>query len=90
MVLKIRAICGEVTSEQVRKIADVAEKYGNSIVHFAVRGAPEIPDTRKKSIPAIRKELAAVNLHLLEDNVENMQSCFGDYSAKACSTRRRC
>ena len=82
MVLKIRAICGEVTSEQVRKIADIAEKYGNSIIHFAVRGAPEIPDTSKKSIPAIRKELAAVNLHLLEDNVENMQSCFGDYCSE--------
>jgi len=30
--VKIRAICGEVTSEQVRKIADIAEKYGNSVV----------------------------------------------------------
>jgi dissimilatory sulfite reductase (desulfoviridin) alpha/beta subunit len=82
MVLKIRAICGEVTSEQVRKIADIAEKYGNSIIHFAVRGAPEIPDTRKKAIPAIRQELAAVNLQLLEDNVENMQSCFGYYCSE--------
>jgi dissimilatory sulfite reductase (desulfoviridin) alpha/beta subunit len=81
-VLKIRAICGEVTSEQIRKIADIAEKYGNSIIHFAVRGAPEIPDANKKSIPAVRKELAAVNLHLLEDNVENMQSCFGDYCSE--------
>ena len=81
-VLKIRAICGEVTSEQIRKIADIAEKYGNSIIHFAVRGGPEIPDTSKKAIPAIRKELAAVNLHLLEDNVENMQSCFGDYCSE--------
>jgi dissimilatory sulfite reductase (desulfoviridin) alpha/beta subunit len=78
-ILKIRAICGEVTSEQVRKIADIAEKYGKSIIHFAVRGAPEIPDISKISIPAIRKELAAVNLQLLEDNVENMQSCFGEY-----------
>jgi dissimilatory sulfite reductase (desulfoviridin) alpha/beta subunit len=82
IILKIRAICGEVTSEQVRKIADIAEKYGNSIIHFAVRGAPEIPDTRKKAIPAIRKELAAVNLQLLEDNVENMQSCFGYYCSE--------
>ena len=81
-VLKIRAICGEVTSEQVRKIADIAEKYGNSVIHFAVRGAPEIPDTKTKFIPEIRKELAAVNLHLLEDNVENIQSCFGEYCSE--------
>jgi len=82
MVLKIRAICGEVTTEQVRKIADIAEKYGSGTIHFAVRGGPEIPDTNKKSIPAIRKELDAVNLHLLEDKVENMQSCFGDYCSE--------
>jgi dissimilatory sulfite reductase (desulfoviridin) alpha/beta subunit len=81
-VVKIRAICGEVTSEQVRKIADIAEKYGNSVVHFAVRGAPEIPDTKIISIPEIRKELAGVNLHLLEDDVENMQSCFGEYCSE--------
>ena len=81
-VLRIGAICGEVTSEQVRKIADIAEKYGTGTIHFAVRGAPEIPDTKIKSILEIRKELAAVNLHLLEDDVENMQSCFGEYCSE--------
>jgi dissimilatory sulfite reductase (desulfoviridin) alpha/beta subunit len=81
-ILKIRAICGEVTSEQVRKIADIAEKYGNSVIHFAVRGGPEIPDTKIIFIPEIRKELAAVNLHLLENDVENMQSCFGEYCSE--------
>ena len=82
MVLKIRAICGEVTSEQVRKIADIAEKYGKSIIHFAVRGGPEIPDTKIISIPEIRKELAVVNLQLLEDDMVNMQSCFGEYCSE--------
>jgi len=81
-VLTIRAICGEVTSGQVRKIADIAEKYGNSVIHFAVRGGPEIPDIKTKFIPEIRKELAGVNLLLLEDDVENMQSCFGEYCSE--------
>ena len=81
-VLKIRAICGEVTSEQVRKIADIAEKYGTGMVHFAVRGAPEIPGIKIESIPDIRKELAGVNMYPLEDGVENMQSCFGEYCSE--------
>ena len=81
-VLKIRAVCGEVTTEQVRKIADIAEKYGNGIIHFAVRGAPEIPGVIAKSIPVIIKELAAVNMALIEDNVENFQSCFGGYCSE--------
>ena len=45
-------------------------------------GAPEIPEIKIKSIPEIRKELAGVNLQLLEDNVENIQSCFGDYCSE--------
>ena len=81
-VLKIRAICGEVTSEQVRKLADIAEKYGTGVVHFEVRGAPEIPGIKIKSIPEIRKELAGVNMYPLEDGVENMQSCFGEYCSE--------
>jgi len=81
-VLKIRAICGEVTSEQVRKLAEIAEKYGTGVVHFAVRGAPEIPEIKIKSIPEIRKELTAVNLQMIEDDVENMQSCFGEYCSE--------
>jgi dissimilatory sulfite reductase (desulfoviridin) alpha/beta subunit len=81
-VLKIRAVCGETTTAQVRKIADIAEKYGSSIIHFAVRGAPEIPGVAGKNIPAIKKELAAVNMQLVEDNVENFQSCFGGYCSE--------
>jgi dissimilatory sulfite reductase (desulfoviridin) alpha/beta subunit len=41
-ILRIRATCGEVPTKQVRKIADIAEKYGNGIIHFSVRGSPEI------------------------------------------------
>jgi dissimilatory sulfite reductase (desulfoviridin) alpha/beta subunit len=81
-IVKIRAVCGEVTSEQVRKIADIAEKYGNSVVHFAVRGAPEIPGVAAKSIPSIRKELAGINMQLIEDDIENFQSCFGGYCSE--------
>ena len=78
-VLKIRVTCGEVTSAQVRKIADIAEKFGNSIVHFSVRGSPEIPGVAEKSISAIRKELASVNMQIVEDGIESIQSCFGRY-----------
>jgi anaerobic sulfite reductase subunit C len=81
-ILKIRAVCGEVTSDQVRKIADIAENYGSGLVHFAVRGAPEIPGIAAKSIPPIRKELITVNMQLIEDDVENIQSCFGGYCSE--------
>jgi len=82
IVLKIRAVCGEVTSEQVRNIASLAEKYGSGLIHFAVRGAPEIPGVATGSIPKVSRELAAVNLELIKDNIENFQSCFGGYCSE--------
>lgn len=78
-IVRIRAICGEVTSAQLRKIADIAENYGKGFVHFVVRGGPEIPDVDEKLIEEIRKELAEVDLEVLEKGVDNLQTCFGGY-----------
>lgn len=78
-ILRIRATCGEATSVQVRKIADIAEKHGKGFVHFVVRGGPEIPGIDEKLIEDIRVELAEVGLQLLDKGVDNLQTCFGGY-----------
>lgn len=79
LILRLRATCGEVTSDQLRKTADVAEKYGNGFVHFAVRGAPEIPYIEKKHLESIRQELHNVGMGLLDNGIDNLQTCFGSY-----------
>lgn len=79
VVLRIRATAGEITSIQARKIADLAEKYGRGFVHFAVRGAPEIPGVKEEDIETIRHELAEAGLSLLDHGTDNLQSCFGGY-----------
>jgi dissimilatory sulfite reductase (desulfoviridin) alpha/beta subunit len=79
MILRIRATAGEVTSPQARKIADLAEKYGRGFIHFALRGAPEIPGVKENDLEAVRKELSEVNLEILEKGTDNLQSCFGGY-----------
>ncbi len=79
MILRIKAICGEVTSEQVRKIADISEKYGDGFVHFVVRGSPEVPGVKKKDLHEIKKELEKAGLEILDKGIDNMQSCFGNY-----------
>lgn len=78
-IIRIKLICGEATSVQTRKIAAVAEKYGLGFVHFAVRGTAEIPGVKEDKVDAIKKELAAADLEILEKGVDNLQSCFGDY-----------
>ncbi len=79
LILRIRATCGEVTSEQSRKIAGVAEKYGKGFVHFSVRGAPEIPCVEKNHLESIRQELHDVDMELLDGGIDNLQSCYGNY-----------
>jgi dissimilatory sulfite reductase (desulfoviridin) alpha/beta subunit len=79
LILRIRATCGEVTSEQARKVADIAEEYGKGFVHFTVRGSPEIPCINKSDLENIKKELQEVDLQILDNRIDNLQTCFGEY-----------
>jgi len=83
MILRIRATCGEVTSKQLRKIADIAERYGKGFVHFAVRGSPEIPGIDKRHLESIGKELQDVDLQILDNGIDNLQGCFGNYCTES-------
>ncbi len=83
IILRIRANCGEVTSKQARKIADISEKYGKGFVHFPIRGSPEIPCIEIKNVETIRNELDGVGLKLIEGGIENIQTCFGDYCTES-------
>lgn len=78
-ILRIRATNGEVSSQQVRKIADIAENYGLGFVHFSVRGAPEIPGLKEGDIEGIRGKLKEVGLNILDKGIDNLQTCFGGY-----------
>jgi dissimilatory sulfite reductase (desulfoviridin) alpha/beta subunit len=79
MILRIRATCGEVTADPVEKIADIAEKYGLGFVHFAVRGAPEIPGVSREHLDEIRVGLREVGMEILDRGIDNLRSCFGSY-----------
>ena len=83
LILRIRATCGEVTSDQLRKIANIAEKYGRGFVHFTVRGAPEIPYVEEKHLENIRQELHDVGMELLDLRIDNLQACFGGYCTES-------
>jgi dissimilatory sulfite reductase (desulfoviridin) alpha/beta subunit len=79
MLLRIRATCGEVSADQLKRIADIAEKYGHGFVHFAVRGAPEIPGISREHLDEIRVKLRKVGMDTLDTGIDNLQSCFGSY-----------
>ena len=83
LILRIRAICGEVPADQVRKIAEIAEKYGKGFVHFTVRGAPEIPCIEKEHLEGIRQELNGAGMELLDRGIDNLQTCYGNYCTES-------
>ena len=82
VILKIKATCGELRSEQVKKISELAEKYGNGFIHFTIFGSPEIPGIDKNNVEKIRLELSKVNLEILDKGIDNIQTCFGGYCTK--------
>ncbi len=83
VILRIRATCGEVTSKQLRRIADIAERYGHGFVHFVVRGSPEIPGIDKSQLESIGRELQDVGMQILDKGIDNLQSCFGNYCTES-------
>lgn len=51
---------GRLTAERLHKIAEVAEKYGQGIVHLSVRMSPEILYVPLKDVGQVIEELQAV------------------------------
>lgn len=51
---------GRLTSARLKKIAEVAEKYGRGLVHLSVRMSPEILYVPLEKIEDVRRELATV------------------------------
>ena len=49
---------GRVTAERLKKIAEMAEKYGRGVVHLSVRQSPEILYIPLDKVEAIAQELA--------------------------------
>ncbi|MGI2336237.1 MAG: 4Fe-4S binding protein [Dehalogenimonas sp.] len=77
--IRLRAVAGEVTAAQLKHIAGIALRYGVGLVHFDVRGGPEIPGVAEVDIEAVRREVALSGMDMLEGGLENLQSCFGGY-----------
>lgn len=81
--IRLRAVAGEVTATQLKNIAGIALRYGVGLVHFDVRGGPEIPGVSETDVEAVRREIAVSALESLDGGPENLQSCFGGYCTES-------
>lgn len=56
--LRLQVVGGNVTAEQLKKIYEVAEKFGKGYVHLTSRQSVEIPFIKLEDVEAVKEELA--------------------------------
>lgn len=70
--LRIQVVGGNLTSENIRAVADVADKYGKGYVHMTSRQGVEIPFINFENIEEVRAALAdgGVKLRMYQEFVQ--------------------
>jgi ferredoxin-nitrite reductase len=77
-MMRIRMPNGFVTSRELRTIAELSRRVGNSVVDITTRQQMELRGFSLASIPEIWKKLRGVDLRSLQtgiDNVRNINGC---------------
>ncbi|NTW48645.1 MAG: 4Fe-4S dicluster domain-containing protein [Chlorobiales bacterium] len=79
-VMRLRAVGGDVTAEQLLKISEVAKKYGNGFVHLSTRQGIEIHYVHYDNLEKARLELedACVAMGACGPRVRVIVACPGD------------
>jgi dissimilatory sulfite reductase (desulfoviridin) alpha/beta subunit len=77
--LRLRVVGGNLTAENLKTIAEVAEKYGDGHVHLTSRQSMEIPFIKFDDIEAVRAELdkGGVNPGVCGPRVRTVTACQG-------------
>ncbi|MGD0153347.1 MAG: 4Fe-4S binding protein [Thermacetogeniaceae bacterium] len=60
--MRLRVVGGQLRAGQVKKIAEIAEKYGAGYIHLTSRQGVEIPFVKLNEIEEIKQELAKAGL----------------------------
>lgn len=83
--LRIGIVGGQVESRGLKKVYEVADKYGNGYVHLTSRQGIEIPFIKLEDIEVVKKELAEAGLHpgTCGPRVRTITACQGN---KICSS----
>lgn len=60
--MRLKVVGGQVTAEHLKKIYEIAEKYGQGYVHLTSRQGVEIPFIKLEDIEEVKQEMATVGL----------------------------
>ena len=65
-MLRVAVPYGTLSSRQMRKLADIAEKYDRGYGHFTTRQNIQFNWPKLKDVPDILEELADVEMHAIQ------------------------
>lgn len=77
--LRLAVIGGNLTAENIKKVAEVAEKYGRGYVHMTSRQGIEIPFIKVEELAEVKEELAkgGVGTGVCGPRVRTITACQG-------------
>lgn len=78
--LRLQVVGGNLTAENVKKIYEVAEKYGEGYIHLTSRQSVEIPFIKFEDIETVKEELAkgGVKPGVCGPRVRTVTACQGE------------
>ncbi|MDR1900734.1 MAG: 4Fe-4S binding protein [Treponema sp.] len=77
--MRLKVIGGQLKAEQLKKISEVAQKYGRGYVHLTSRQGVEVPFISLENIEAVKEELAdaGVSIGVCGPRVRTVTACQG-------------
>ncbi|GHV36268.1 hypothetical protein AGMMS49546_01230 [Spirochaetia bacterium] len=77
--MRLKVVGGQVKTEQLQRIGEVAKKYGKGYIHLTARQGVEVPFIRFEDIEAVKKELAdaGVKIGVCGPRVRTVTACQG-------------
>ena len=78
--LRLQVVGGTLTAENIKKISEVADKFGEGYVHLTSRQGVEIPFIKFEDIEEVKEELAkgGCKLGVCGPRVRTVTACQGD------------
>lgn len=60
--LRLRIVGGQIQAEQLKKVYDIAQRFGQGYIHMTSRQSIEIPYIKLEDVETVKKELAEAGL----------------------------
>ena len=82
--MRLHAVAGAFTSEQIKKIAEVAERFGRGQLHVSTRQGIEIHNVHQSRLESARKELetAGVTMGACGPRIRIVAGCPGEATCR--------